>query len=133
MKEITAVDFKNRDVLYAENIYYEPDINPEQEKSVRNYFETGDIDKYLADDLYIEPVIATFFPPQNDIEHFDYRIKRYWEWVLINMGRESDCRKEKYLSLDEQFERTMINLYSINHSFIHHKNGKKCLPLHTLI
>jgi hypothetical protein len=113
MNEMTAVDFKNRDVLYAENIYYEPDINPEQEKSVRNYFETGDIDKYLTDDLYIEPVIATFFAPQNDIEHFDYRIKRYWEWVLINMGRESDCRKEKNLSLDEQFERTMSNLYSI--------------------
>jgi len=82
-----SFDHTTRDAIYEAKVLRIPDLTAKKEKSIRNYFETGDLDKYLGDKLYIAPELAMFLAPQHEMDHFIDRTKRVWSFILENEGK----------------------------------------------
>jgi hypothetical protein len=85
--------------------------NKESLESIRKYFETGDIEQYIAEEVLICPYVAIFYPPIHDLEHFKVRVKAVWDWLLSNLGRPADARDRKHEPLNYQFSIVFEGLF----------------------
>ena len=109
MIDQNSVDY--RQIWYDENTGQVTSLRKKEEDSVRSYFETGDIHKYVKDEIYVDPQVATFFAPQHELEHLVNRVTVCWQWLLNNQGHLADKRIRTNSSLDEQFSYTASELF----------------------
>ena len=77
-------------------LYYHPDLAKPQERAMLDYFETGDYQKYISNETYIDPYVAMYFAPQDDLAHLKQRLEVTWHWVI-----ESTNHKENNFKLDK--------------------------------
>lgn len=76
-------NYKNRDLLF-EDAFWRLDLNKKQHKSLVDYFETGDLDKYLADEQFLLPYICIYYSPNHDFEDFKARFQKSMDWFVDN-------------------------------------------------
>lgn len=86
-------------------------MSAREERSVKTYFESGDVDAYLADELFIDPAIATFMAPQHQLDHFKNRVERCWNWLMENEQHPANKRARRRLTYDEQFSAALFALF----------------------
>ncbi|MEM7050393.1 MAG: hypothetical protein AAF604_12075 [Acidobacteriota bacterium] len=70
--------------------------------AVTAYFETGDLDAYLAGGRGIGPYLLLFLAPQGTLEAVTLRFKSYWDWVLEDPEARRDRNDRAFDSLEEQ-------------------------------
>ncbi len=100
-----------RQVWYDEDFGQTSDVTAKQEKSVRQYFEIGDIHQYIKNELYIDPYVATFYAPHHDLDHFSERVMACWDWMLSNLKHKENKLITENLTLEERFSVIFMQLF----------------------
>lgn len=80
-------------------------------KAVKQYFKSGDLEKYLASGCKIQPNFVLFLFPKPTFDEVISRLKIYWDWVLDDKANRLNDEHKNFASLDEYFMRVFGFLF----------------------
>lgn len=103
MNKITELTLEYREKKFERLIRPYESKGEQGIASIRRYFDSGDIERYIGEEILISPYVAIFGAPQHDLGHFKARIKGVWDWLLVNQGHLADSRDRKSETLNYQF------------------------------
>jgi hypothetical protein len=92
-------------------LYYHPDLSKPQGKAILEYFENGDFQKYISDEIYIDPYVAMYFAPQENLTHLEQRLEATWNWAIENSKHSENNFDLTNNSIEDRFNKVLGGLF----------------------
>lgn len=106
------LDCTTREEIFNAKVLRISGLTAVKKRSIRNYFESGDIKKYLSDEKYIDLDIAMFLAPQHAFSHFIERFSLAVEWLIKNKDHKANFSYPRNVSLDHKVQYAFSCLFT---------------------